>query len=306
MRAAGDANASHDQAIPSDVHVVRDLDNVVDLRAAADDGVVERSAIDAAARSDLHVVLDDAATDLRDPSMSRRVGHKSEARRRRSRLIALHQTRLPSVTSSYRTTCESSRTSSPIVTSSPITTCAPICARAPMRTRSPITAYAPIEPPAPIVVSRPMRAVGAYPLASVASGCSAQVAVNIATDGFDTTIRVAGPGTIGERVGNEHRAGSSTRHRLDVLRCAANRERIGFSALERADPGEQRHLPDRPSGRRQGRRPPGPSTAGAPLRSASRRGRARLPPPRPAWRLHARLGGGSGGRGGPRCHHPPP
>src|SRR5262249_48446135 len=46
------------------LHVVPDLDEIVDFRAAADDRVAERRAVDGAVRADLHVVLDDDASGL--------------------------------------------------------------------------------------------------------------------------------------------------------------------------------------------------------------------------------------------------
>ena len=46
-------------------HVVRDLNEVINLRAFADDGRSEGAAIDCHVRADLHVVVDDDVADLR-------------------------------------------------------------------------------------------------------------------------------------------------------------------------------------------------------------------------------------------------
>src|SRR5690606_24300491 len=56
--AAGDAHAAGDRRVAADAHVVRDLDLVVELAAVADDGVVERTAVDGAVGPDLDPVAD--------------------------------------------------------------------------------------------------------------------------------------------------------------------------------------------------------------------------------------------------------
>src|SRR5690606_6646019 len=63
-RAAGDADAAGDCAALAQLHVVRDLDEVVELAAVADDRVVERAAIDGAVRADLDIVADHDAAEL--------------------------------------------------------------------------------------------------------------------------------------------------------------------------------------------------------------------------------------------------
>ena len=63
---ARDANLRHEQAQPSDAHVVPDLHEVVDPRPRADHRVIDAAAIDRRVRADLHVRLDDAAPDVRN------------------------------------------------------------------------------------------------------------------------------------------------------------------------------------------------------------------------------------------------
>src|SRR5690349_19284218 len=65
-RAAGHADLGGDEAARTDTAAVRDLDEVVDLRPAADDGRPERGAVDGGVRADLDVVLEDDGADLRD------------------------------------------------------------------------------------------------------------------------------------------------------------------------------------------------------------------------------------------------
>src|SRR5262249_4937337 len=65
-RAARDADLGHENRMLTHLHVVPDLDEIIDFRAATDDGVAERRAVDGAVRADLHVVLDDDASRLRD------------------------------------------------------------------------------------------------------------------------------------------------------------------------------------------------------------------------------------------------
>src|SRR5215510_8405633 len=65
-RAARDPDLRHKDRVLTHLHVVPDLDEIVDFRAAADDGMAERRAVDGAVRADLHIVLDDDAAGLRD------------------------------------------------------------------------------------------------------------------------------------------------------------------------------------------------------------------------------------------------
>ncbi len=54
----------HHQTIPPDDHVVRDVNEVVNFRALADDGGAERAAINGRVRADFHVVVNDDIADL--------------------------------------------------------------------------------------------------------------------------------------------------------------------------------------------------------------------------------------------------
>src|SRR6185503_9959723 len=65
LRRAGDADLADDHAMPAHHDVVPDLHEIINFRAFADHGVLERAAVDAAVGADLHVVLDDDAADLR-------------------------------------------------------------------------------------------------------------------------------------------------------------------------------------------------------------------------------------------------
>src|SRR5690606_36306360 len=55
-----------DVRVLADLHVVRDMDQVVEFHAFAQDGAAERSAIDRTVRADLHIILDHHVADLRD------------------------------------------------------------------------------------------------------------------------------------------------------------------------------------------------------------------------------------------------
>jgi len=59
---AGNPRCRHDQAASSHAHVMADLHQIVDLGASSDDGVGKGTAIYAAVRSDLHVILENAGT----------------------------------------------------------------------------------------------------------------------------------------------------------------------------------------------------------------------------------------------------
>ena len=64
--AAGDADLRREQHVPPHADAVRDLDQVVDLRAGADARLADGRTIDRRIRADLHVVFDDDAADLRN------------------------------------------------------------------------------------------------------------------------------------------------------------------------------------------------------------------------------------------------
>src|SRR5262249_11685761 len=77
--AARDADLRGQQAMASDRDVVRDLDEIVDLAALADDGVANRAPVDRAVRPDLDVVLDDDPPDLGDLVGAAGAAAKAEA-----------------------------------------------------------------------------------------------------------------------------------------------------------------------------------------------------------------------------------
>ena len=63
---AGNADLGRDRRVCTDVHVVRHLDQVVELDAIFDHGVVERPAVDAGVGADLDVVADHHGAQLLD------------------------------------------------------------------------------------------------------------------------------------------------------------------------------------------------------------------------------------------------
>src|SRR6476620_4701224 len=60
------SNLRHDQAKSSYSNVVSYLDEIVDFRSSANRRIVDRSAIDRGIRSDLDIVFNDAAPDVRN------------------------------------------------------------------------------------------------------------------------------------------------------------------------------------------------------------------------------------------------
>ena len=68
--AAGYTGLRSDNTVPSDYHVMRNLHEIVDLCALADDRILERAPVDGGVRADLDVVLDDDAADLPDLIMA--------------------------------------------------------------------------------------------------------------------------------------------------------------------------------------------------------------------------------------------
>src|SRR5204863_391906 len=70
LRTARDADLCDHQAIVPDDDVVRDLHQVVDLRAFADHRRPERAAVDAHVGTDLDVVANDDIADLRHLAMN--------------------------------------------------------------------------------------------------------------------------------------------------------------------------------------------------------------------------------------------
>src|SRR2546430_6220629 len=63
---ASDSDLRHHQAFLADAHVVGDVNEIVDLGSVADHCVVDAAAVDGGVGSDLDVVADDAAPDVRD------------------------------------------------------------------------------------------------------------------------------------------------------------------------------------------------------------------------------------------------
>src|SRR3954447_9601636 len=73
LRRPGDADLGDDEGQSADPDVVRNLDQVVDLRPASDDSLAQGGAIDARAGAELHVVLDASDAGLRHLAMHRSV-----------------------------------------------------------------------------------------------------------------------------------------------------------------------------------------------------------------------------------------
>src|SRR6516164_7965952 len=63
--AAGDTGARGDRRVRTNAHVVSDHDEVVELHAVLDDGVLDGATIDGGVGTDLHVRADKHAADLR-------------------------------------------------------------------------------------------------------------------------------------------------------------------------------------------------------------------------------------------------
>src|SRR5690606_6844389 len=78
-RAACDADTAGDRGVLADPHVVRHLDQVVELAAVADDRVLERAPVARAVRADLDRVADDDPSELRDLLPPLRAAGEAEA-----------------------------------------------------------------------------------------------------------------------------------------------------------------------------------------------------------------------------------
>src|ERR1035437_1997449 len=78
-RTAGNARLRHQNAVPADADIVAYLDHVVDLAALADHRVANGAAVDGGAGSDLDIVLDDDAPDLRNLEVALRPHYEAEA-----------------------------------------------------------------------------------------------------------------------------------------------------------------------------------------------------------------------------------
>jgi hypothetical protein len=79
VRAAGEAYLSHDDAVPTNDNVVRDVHEVVDLGALAYDGGAERAAVDRSVGPDLHVVLNNYIADLQHLAVKAFIQHITES-----------------------------------------------------------------------------------------------------------------------------------------------------------------------------------------------------------------------------------
>src|SRR4029077_17516424 len=77
--ASRNAGMRGEHAVPPDLDVVRDLDEVVDLGPLPDHGVADRAAVDGRIGAYLHIVLDDDAPALGDLIMAPHAWKVSEA-----------------------------------------------------------------------------------------------------------------------------------------------------------------------------------------------------------------------------------
>lgn len=64
--AAGDADLRAEEIVLADFDIVSQMTKVIDLGAAADDGVIHRTVVDGGAGADLDVIFDDSAAELAD------------------------------------------------------------------------------------------------------------------------------------------------------------------------------------------------------------------------------------------------
>ena len=79
LGAARDAGLRDEDAIVADLHVVRNLHQVINLRALADDRRAERATIHGHIRADFDVVADDHIADLRHLAMNGAVKHVTKS-----------------------------------------------------------------------------------------------------------------------------------------------------------------------------------------------------------------------------------
>ena len=64
LGAAGDANLRAEEIVLADLDIMSQMAKIIDLGAAADDGVIHRTVVDGGAGADLDVVSDDSAAEL--------------------------------------------------------------------------------------------------------------------------------------------------------------------------------------------------------------------------------------------------
>src|ERR1700722_19507745 len=74
-RAAGKTHLAHDETMPANDDVVRDMHQVVDFSALSDDGGPEGSAINGRVRAYLHIVVDDHVANLQHLAVTAFVEH---------------------------------------------------------------------------------------------------------------------------------------------------------------------------------------------------------------------------------------
>lgn len=78
--AAGDADLRAEEIVLADFDIVSQMTKVIDLGAAADDGVIHRTVVDGGAGADLDVISDDSAAQLADVMVvTLFIGGKAEA-----------------------------------------------------------------------------------------------------------------------------------------------------------------------------------------------------------------------------------
>src|SRR3954451_4185935 len=78
-RAAGNADAGHDQAPLADLHVMAYLDQIVELGTASDDRIVNAPAVDTGIGANLHILLQHAAAEVRYAIVPGAVGQVSKS-----------------------------------------------------------------------------------------------------------------------------------------------------------------------------------------------------------------------------------
>lgn len=66
LGAAGDADLRAEEIVLADLDIMSQMAKVIDLGAAADDGVIHRTVVDGRAGTDLDVISDDSAAELTD------------------------------------------------------------------------------------------------------------------------------------------------------------------------------------------------------------------------------------------------
>lgn len=66
LGAAGDADLRAEEIVLADLDIMSQMAKIIDLGAAADDGVIHRTVVDGGAGADLDVISDDSAAELAD------------------------------------------------------------------------------------------------------------------------------------------------------------------------------------------------------------------------------------------------